>query len=137
MINIGERLKFLRSRMGCSQDDLSEKSGIARNTIIKIEQNGISPKVETLQAVLRSCAITLEEFFCTPDREYKDDDLVWKVQAIMQRGDAMAQAVKYVVEGTYKELPPAEKAPEETLGGANSNSTIQNSHATQEPTRAV
>ena len=52
-MNIGLALKVGRAAMGYSADGLSEKSGVSRATILRIE-SGTDPKVGTLNKLFKA-----------------------------------------------------------------------------------
>tara|TARA_B100001250_G_scaffold114092_2_gene96571 strand:+ start:980 stop:1282 length:303 start_codon:yes stop_codon:yes gene_type:complete len=50
-MKIGSAIKGLRLKEGCSQKDLSIKSGLSERTIQRIEKNEVSPNPHTLKVL--------------------------------------------------------------------------------------
>lgn len=65
----GERIKYLRKRMGWSQETLSEKTGISRPSIAKYETNVRSPKrnIDKFSDVFN---VTTDYLLCKTDSPY-------------------------------------------------------------------
>lgn len=63
MLDVGERLRLLRQRMGYSQRDLARRSGVTNATISMIERNQTSPSIASLKKVLDGMSVPLAEFF--------------------------------------------------------------------------
>jgi SOS-response transcriptional repressor LexA len=59
----GERLAFFRSKAGHTQESLAVASGISRKRISEIEGDKGSPSLDTLEALLKACNVSLAEFF--------------------------------------------------------------------------
>lgn len=64
-INVGERLRAIRSGLGLSIRALAEMSGLNVNTLSLIENGRTSPSVGTLQQLAQSLQIPVTEFFET------------------------------------------------------------------------
>lgn len=54
-LNVGAIVRLARRRAGLTQRELAERAGTAQAAISRLEQNAVSPTVETLEHVLR-CA---------------------------------------------------------------------------------
>jgi predicted transcriptional regulator len=48
-------LRYARHRAGLSQRELTQRSGVPQPTIARIEAGRVSPRIETLEALLASC----------------------------------------------------------------------------------
>jgi transcriptional regulator with XRE-family HTH domain len=70
-VDVGKRLKEIRSAHGLSQRQLADRSGVTNGTISMIEQNRTSPSVGSLKKVLEGIPVTLSEFFQTVEEEPK------------------------------------------------------------------
>ena len=66
-IDVGIRLKQLRTLRGLSQRDLAKRSGVTNGLISQIEQNKVSPSVGTLKKVVDQLSISLADFFNTEE----------------------------------------------------------------------
>ncbi len=62
-IDIGERLKAIRKMHNLSQRELSRRAGVTNSTISLIEQNRVSPSVDSLKKVLEALPMSLIDFF--------------------------------------------------------------------------
>ena len=59
-INIGERLKQLRLQKGLTQEQLSERAGLQRSHISKIEAGKYAVTFETIQAIAEALGMTVD-----------------------------------------------------------------------------
>ncbi len=79
--DIGERLKTIRGMYNFSQRELARRAGVTNSSISLIEQNRVSPSVDSLKKVLLGFPLSLIDFF-TMDLEprqasfFSRDDLV-------------------------------------------------------------
>lgn len=62
-LDIGARLRAVRSRKSLSQRALAKRAGIANATISLIESNSINPSVGALKRILDCIPMSLAEFF--------------------------------------------------------------------------
>ena len=62
-LDIGHRLRFLRSRHGLSQRELAKRTGVMNSTISLIEANRANPSIGALKRILEGIPIGLAEFF--------------------------------------------------------------------------
>lgn len=62
-IDIGERLKSIRKMHNLSQRELSRRAGVTNSTISLIEQNRVSPSIDSLKKVLTALSMSLIDFF--------------------------------------------------------------------------
>ncbi len=76
-VNVGEKVKLLRSAKGMSLRLLAQKSGISANALSLIERNKTSPTVTTLAAIARAFNMGVNEFFASGDKE-KGDFVVYR-----------------------------------------------------------
>lgn len=70
-INVGERLREVRTDLGLTIRALSEMSGLNVNTLSLIENGRTSPSVGTLQQLAQSLQIPVTEFFETDHGDKK------------------------------------------------------------------
>lgn len=64
-VNVGQRLRTLRSERGLSIRALSERSGLNVNTFSLIENGKTSPSVSTLQQIAAALEVPITAFFET------------------------------------------------------------------------
>lgn len=62
-MNVAERLRELRTRLGISQNQLAKRSGVAQTAVSYIEREGGKPTIDTLELLCKGLGITLAEFF--------------------------------------------------------------------------
>ncbi|WP_020593817.1 cupin domain-containing protein [Kiloniella laminariae] len=79
--SVGIRLKALREIHGLSQRELARRAGVTNSAISMIEQERVSPSIDSLSKVLSGFPITMIEFFTMePEQEdkifYSKDELV-------------------------------------------------------------
>jgi transcriptional regulator with XRE-family HTH domain len=60
-MKIGKRIKEIRISQGLTQDELSEKSGIAVRTIQRIENNQVTPSIYSIKAIGAALDVDLNE----------------------------------------------------------------------------
>ena len=58
------RVKELRVAAGLRQEDLAERTGVSRQTIISIERERYNPSLELAWQLARTLGVTIEELFC-------------------------------------------------------------------------
>src|SRR6202521_1442927 len=80
-IDVGARLRSVRTTFGMSQRELARRAGVTNGLISLIEQNRVSPSVSSLKKVLDGVPMSLAEFFtldlsATPQAFFSADDLV-------------------------------------------------------------
>lgn len=66
-INVGQRLKEIRERLGMSQREVARRSGQSAGAVSAIELGKVSPSVETLKRLCDCLDISLADFFA-PDQ---------------------------------------------------------------------
>src|SRR5215470_6561189 len=62
-IDVGARLRGIRTTFGLSQRELARRAGVTNGLISLIEQNRVSPSVSSLKKVLDGVPMSLAEFF--------------------------------------------------------------------------
>lgn len=62
-IDVGERLRSVRTMYGLSQRELARRAGVTNGLISLIELNRVSPSVSSLKKVLDGVPMALAEFF--------------------------------------------------------------------------
>lgn len=80
-IDVGARLRYVRTRHGLSQRALAKRAGVTNSTVSLIESNGVNPSVGALKRILDGIPIGLAEFFALePERPgkafYQAEELV-------------------------------------------------------------
>ena len=80
-IDVGARLRNVRTALGLSQRELARRAGVTNGLISLIEQNRVSPSVSSLKKVLDGIPMPLAEFFtldlgAVPQAFYGAEELV-------------------------------------------------------------
>ena len=80
-IDVGARLRSVRTSFGLSQRELARRAGVTNGLISLIEQNRVSPSVSSLKRVLDGVPMSLAEFFTldmsdVPQAFFSTDELV-------------------------------------------------------------
>ena len=60
--NIGENIKKRRTKLGLSQEDFAQKSGVKYTTLTKIESGGIkTPSVLMVEKIAKALGVSIED----------------------------------------------------------------------------
>lgn len=62
-MDIGEKIKNNRLKMGLTQEELAERSDLTKGFISQLERDNTSPSVDTLEKIVRALGTDLAEFF--------------------------------------------------------------------------
>jgi len=62
-IAVESRVRELRGTAGLRQEDLADRVGVSRQTIISIENGRYNPSLELAWKLSRSLGVTIEELF--------------------------------------------------------------------------
>ncbi|WP_435235091.1 helix-turn-helix domain-containing protein [Psychromonas sp. PT13] len=65
-IKLGKRLKEIRKSLGLTLEESSQKTGLARSTLSKIENEQISPTFQVMQKLSTGLQIDLPQLFAPP-----------------------------------------------------------------------
>jgi putative transcriptional regulator len=57
------RIKELRQKQNMTQEELAEKSGVRRETIVFLEQNKYNPSLKLAHDVAKSLKTTIDKLF--------------------------------------------------------------------------
>lgn len=84
MIDIGDRIKRQRQKLGLTQEELAARTELSKGFISQLERNLTSPSIATLMDILEALGMDISDFFAkngdekvvfTPDDMFvKDDD---------------------------------------------------------------
>lgn len=61
--DVGIKIKALRELAGISQRELARRSGLTNSSVSQIEQNHVSPSVQSLERLLMALQVSLSDFF--------------------------------------------------------------------------
>lgn len=65
-IKLGQRLKEIRKSYGLTLEEVSQKTGLARSTLSKIENEQISPTFQAMQKLTDGLQINIPQLFAPP-----------------------------------------------------------------------
>jgi transcriptional regulator with XRE-family HTH domain len=84
-MNFGEQLKEIRTTKGLTQNDLSEKSGIALRTVQRMERNEGKPSLYSMNAIGEALGVNLTLLYAPDDETEKrnimesTDQQMWQI----------------------------------------------------------
>jgi transcriptional regulator with XRE-family HTH domain len=67
-VKLGQRLKEIRKSFGLTLEEASKKTGLARSTLSKIENEQISPTFQAMQKLTSGLQIDLPQLFAPPKK---------------------------------------------------------------------
>ncbi len=83
-MELGERLKELRTSMNCSQKELSEQTGLTLRTIQRIENNEVKPSLYSLKVIGEALKTDLSEYIKKSDTKPYEFNLTLKITDMNQ-----------------------------------------------------
>ena len=83
-MELGERLKELRTSMNCSQKELSEQTGLTLRTIQRIENNEVKPSLYSLKVIGEALKTDLSEYVKKSDAKPYEFNLTLKITNMNQ-----------------------------------------------------
>ena len=81
-MDIGKRMKELRTQYGLTQQELADRAELTKGFISQLERNQNSPSISTLLDIIQCLGTTPAEFFTDAEPEqivFKDEDYFEKV----------------------------------------------------------
>ncbi|MFM7019643.1 MAG: 2TM domain-containing protein [Aquirufa sp.] len=70
-MNFGEQLKEIRTSKGLTQQELSEKSGVALRTVQRMERNEVKPSLYSMNAIGEVLGVNLPLLYAPDDETEK------------------------------------------------------------------
>ena len=83
-MELGERLKELRTSMNCSQKELSEQTGLTLRTIQRIENNEVKPSLYSLKVIGEALKTDVSDFVKKSDAKPYEFNLTLKITDMNQ-----------------------------------------------------
>ena len=83
-MDIGHRLKAVRTKAALSQRELAKRSGVTNGFISQIEKNQVSPSVASLRKVLEGIPMSLASFFT--DETEMDSEVIFRADDMPDLG---------------------------------------------------
>ena len=85
-MDVGARLKAIRTLRNISQRELAKRAGVTNSTISMIEKNSVSPSISSLKKVLNGIPISLVEFFNEDYNSEQNKQVVYTQDELMDIG---------------------------------------------------
>jgi transcriptional regulator with XRE-family HTH domain len=83
-MNIGTRLKEIRTRLNYSQKDLSEQTGLTIRTIQRIENNEVKPSLYSLKTIGDALKTDFSQFVNTAEIKPYEFNFIIKITSMNQ-----------------------------------------------------
>jgi transcriptional regulator with XRE-family HTH domain len=103
-MNIGDRIKQIRTQNGLSTYDISEKTGISQSTISKLENNKRKADYEILVIIAKALGVEVEDFLKEDQPKHK------KMDEIIRENDAIEKEIEDLYPKIAKMSPEKRKA---------------------------
>lgn len=98
-MNIGDKIKNRRLKMGLTQEELAERSDLTKGFISQLERDNTSPSVDTLEHIVRALGTDLVEFF----RESVAEPVVYHLAEAFTVDDAeLGHIMHFIVPNAQK-----------------------------------
>ena len=68
-LKLGQRIKDIRSKLGITLEEASQRTGLARSTLSKIENEQISPTFQAMQKLANGLRIDMPQLFEPPRKK--------------------------------------------------------------------
>ncbi|TVU60716.1 helix-turn-helix domain-containing protein [Vibrio atlanticus] len=68
-LRLGQRIKDIRSKLGITLEEASQRTGLARSTLSKIENEQISPTFQAMQKLAMGLQINMPQLFEPPRKK--------------------------------------------------------------------
>ena len=81
MIDIGDRIKRRRQKLGLTQEELAARTELSKGFISQLERNLTSPSIATLMDILEVLGVDISDFFAKAEDEkvvFTSDDMFEK-----------------------------------------------------------
>ena len=78
MVDIGDRIKRRRQKLGLTQEELAARTELSKGFISQLERNLTSPSITTLMDILEALGTDISDFFARNDDEkvvFTPDDM--------------------------------------------------------------
>jgi len=97
-MNIGDKIKHLRTKKGLTLEDLASRSELSKGFLSQLERNLTSPSVSTLEDILEALGTNLGEFF---KETSADEKIVFKA-ADFYVSEKENHTIKWIVPNAQK-----------------------------------
>lgn len=83
MIDLGDRIKRRRQKLGLTQEELAARTELSKGFISQLERNLTSPSIATLMDILEVLGVDISDFFAKDEDEkvvFTPDDMFEKTE---------------------------------------------------------
>ncbi len=70
-LKLGQRIKDIRSKLGITLEEASQRTGLARSTLSKIENEQISPTFQAMQNWRLDCRLTCRNYLNLQEKKWQ------------------------------------------------------------------
>ena len=100
-MNIGSKIKELRTQKSLTQEELADRSELSKGFISQLERDLTSPSIATLVDILQCLGTNLEEFFSGTT----DEQVVFKKSDYFEKYDVeLKNEVKWIIPNAQKNI---------------------------------
>lgn len=99
MVNIGEKIKRYRQKLGLTQEELAARTELSKGFISQLERDLTSPSIATLTDILEALGTNLSEFFT----EARPEKIVFTSEDMFEKEETEAgYVVRWLVPNAQK-----------------------------------
>lgn len=70
---MNNRIREFRARTGMTQEELAQRTGVRRETIVFLEKNKYNPSLRLAHDLARVFSVKIEELFIFEDKEVEEE----------------------------------------------------------------
>ena len=99
MVNIGEKIRRYRQKLGLTQEELAARTELSKGFISQLERDLTSPSIATLTDILEALGTNLSEFFT----EARTEKIVFNSEDMFEKEETEAgYVVRWLVPNAQK-----------------------------------
>lgn len=101
--DVGTQVRLWRTHLQLKQSDLETKAGLSHNAVSRIETGGVSPRIETVEAIAQAMGLSVEELqFREPPRASRVAYVA--TEELVARLESLPDTVREELVGTFNSL---------------------------------
>jgi transcriptional regulator with XRE-family HTH domain len=98
-VEIGEKIKQLRIKIGLTQEELGNRCELTKGFISQVERDLTSPSIATLMDILEALGTTLKDFF----NDNTNDKIVFLQDDVCERSDSeLGHTIRWLIPNAQK-----------------------------------
>ncbi len=98
MIDIGDKIKRRRIRLGLTQEELAARTELSKGFISQLERNLNSPSIATLMDILEALGTDLSDFFAAETEE----KVIFSKEDVFSKTDEAGYTIDWLVPNAQK-----------------------------------